>query len=157
MAAMPYLFRSAVLIARKQPYLDWANSLADPGATLTMELAQQRDVYLGSHTDELPTLDALLDDIWDEIFEEELFAWSTDEQQWPGNRTRQMFDEWFTAELCDSVIDLVPDEPLTEDDIDLQDLQIALSTCSVCRKELATQDSRLVPRARRELDGDERS
>ena len=62
---MPYLFRSAVLITRNQPYLDWANSLRDDGAPLTMELAQQRDVYLGPNSDVQQTLDAVLDQIWE--------------------------------------------------------------------------------------------
>jgi hypothetical protein len=108
-----------------------------------MELAQLRDVYLGPNSDAPQTLDAVLDQIWEEIFEEELFAWSTDEQEWPARRTRQMFDAWFAAELCDSVIDLVPDEPLTEEDVDLEALQIALNTCAFCGADVPVDSGRM--------------
>ena len=38
---MSFLYRSAVTITRKQPYLDWANSLDDGGPAQTEELSQR--------------------------------------------------------------------------------------------------------------------
>lgn len=142
---MSYLFRTPILIARKQPYIDWANSLPGDAPEFTMELAQKRDLYLGPHSNFLQTLDQALDQIWEDIFEEELFAWSTDEQLWPPNRTREMFDAWFGAELCNSIIDLAPEEPLTEDDVELEELDVALNTCGFCEAELSVGDGRMVP------------
>ena len=142
---MPFLFRTPIVIRRKQPYIDWANALDDTGPQLTAELAETRDIYLGRHSISTPTLQQALDQMWDEIFEEELYSWSTDEQQWPKNRTRELFDAWFDAELCASIIDLVPDEPLTEDDIELEDLEVALNTCAVCGAEIPMGSGPMVP------------
>ena len=36
---MSFLYRSAITITRKQPYIDWANGLEDGGPELTAELA----------------------------------------------------------------------------------------------------------------------
>lgn len=36
-----------------------------------------------------------------------------------------MFDSWFDAEMTDTVIDLAPDEPLTDEDVELEDLDLA--------------------------------
>jgi hypothetical protein len=140
---MPHLFRTPVLISRRQPYVDWANSL-DDGPEFTIELAQKRDIYLGPHSDLAQKLKQVLDTMWEDIFKEELDAWSTEEQQWPTNRTREMFDAWFAAELGDSIIDLVPDEPLTEDDVELEELDAALNTCASCGVELVVGSGRMV-------------
>jgi hypothetical protein len=43
---MSLLFRTPVFIARKQPYIDWANGSDRKGPELTVELAQLRTVYL---------------------------------------------------------------------------------------------------------------
>ena len=45
----------------------------------------------------------MLDEYWEHIFEEELAAWMRLESDWPAPRTRAMFDEWFSAELTESV------------------------------------------------------
>ena len=37
-----------------------------------------------------------------------------DEQQWPKNRTHQMFGEWFDLQMCPVVEDLHLDEELVE-------------------------------------------
>lgn len=143
---MPFLYRTAVIVSRKQPYIDWADSLregADDG--FPVELAGKRDVYLGPYSELEQTLDEALADTWAEIFEEELFGWSTDESQWPANRTREMFDAWFATELVDSIVDLVPEEPLTEDEMDVVDVQETMSRCAWCGAELSEGQGRIVP------------
>jgi hypothetical protein len=89
-------------------------------------------------------LAVLLDYCWADIFEEELFGWMTDESSWPAERTRKMFDEWFASEIGDAVIDLHPDEPLTEDDVDQAALAVALTTCAWCEAELGEEQGRTV-------------
>ncbi len=142
---MPFLFRTPVLISRKQPHIDWANGLGDGGPELTADLAETRNIYLGPQSPFVQTLEWALDQIWEDIFEEELYGWSTDEQRWPANRTREMFGAWFTAELCGSIIDLAPDEPLTEEDVELEELDVALNTCAVCGAELPAGSGRMIP------------
>ena len=43
-----------------------------------------------------------------------LNCWLTDEQQWPKDRTREMFREWFDVQMCLVVDDLHLDEELVE-------------------------------------------
>jgi hypothetical protein len=44
---MSFLYRAALTITRKQPYIDWANSQGDGGPELTAELANdRRTIYL---------------------------------------------------------------------------------------------------------------
>jgi hypothetical protein len=141
---MPFLYRTALIITRKQPYIDWANGLKEDDAPeFTVDLAQKPDIYLGPHSDYEQTLEAVVDQIWEDVFEEELLGWSTDEDAWPTNRTRRMFDAWFDAVLAESIIDLAPDDPLTEDEIDLADLESALHTCGWCGSEVEMQDARM--------------
>src|SRR3954471_3332453 len=129
-AVMSFLYRHALFVSRKQPYIAWANGL-DPGeATLDELLARrERTVYLASEIDGEPDLEQLLPDYWEDIFEEELAAWSEEEERWPSPRTRELFDAWFDVELCASVYDLDPDQPLTQREVDAIEVTEALTTC----------------------------
>jgi hypothetical protein len=143
---VPYLYRTSLIVARKQPYIDWANSLREDDETgFPEELARRRDIYLGPMSENEPSLDKVLADLWPDVFEEALYAWSTNEAQWPPDRTREMFDRWFDVELADSIIDLAPEEPLTDEDLDLADVQDAMSHCAWCGTELGDGEGRLVP------------
>src|SRR5690242_230876 len=112
--SMPFLYRTPVIVSRKQPYIDWANGLrrTDDEPDFPPELAQKKDIYLGRYYATEEASEGLLDEIWPDIFEEELLGWSTDESEWPANRTREMFDAWFETELADSIVDLFPDHLL---------------------------------------------
>jgi hypothetical protein len=144
MVKMSYLYRTAVLITRKQPFVDWANECSDDGVEFPDELARTPDVYLGPHGEASHGVDQVLDAVWEDIFEEELDGWCTDQDRWPQNGTREMFDRWFHSQLADSIIDLVPDTPLTEDDADAEDLEEALNTCSWCLADLPLPAGRMV-------------
>jgi hypothetical protein len=134
---MSFLYRTAITIIRKRPYIDWANSFDDDGPELTNELAQdRRTVYLVEEADARPDLRQLLDDHWEDIFEEELAMWMEAEEDWPAPRTRDQFDAWFDAEVTDTVIDLAPDQPLTVADVELDDLTYALGHCAWCELEI---------------------
>ncbi len=143
MTAMGFIYRTAVSITRKQPYVDWANSFEDDGPELTLDLAQRRDtIYLVGTAEYEQSLEDVLSEWWPDIFEEELAGWMEDEADWPATRTREMFDTWFDAGIADSVIDLAPDEPLTEEDVELEDLAVALGTCAWCERELEEGEGR---------------
>src|SRR4051794_14925856 len=108
---MSVLYRHAITITRRQPYIDWANSF-DDGVTLTEDLAhQRRTVYLVAMEVRFDPA-KILDANWQVVFEEELAAWMEDEVDWPSPRTRAMFDQWFDADVTESVFDLDPDELL---------------------------------------------
>jgi hypothetical protein len=141
---MSLLYRAAITVTRKQPYLDWANGV-DDAPELTTELADgRRTVYLVPEGGHRPDLASLLEEFWDPIFQEELAAWMTDEESWPTPLTRDMFDAWFGVELTDSVFDLTPEEPLTEQEMELSDVQYAMQHCAWCEIELDEGAGRIV-------------
>jgi hypothetical protein len=145
MPAMSFLYRAAIFITRKQPYLDWANSLDDGGPELTAELADdRRTIYLVPESDDQPNLGSLLDEFWEQIFEEELAAWMLHDEDWPKPLTREMFDAWFDSELTDSVFDLTPEEPLTQADVEAEDLDYAVHHCAWCDIEIDEGAGRFV-------------
>jgi hypothetical protein len=139
-----FLYRVAIAITRRQPYVDWANGFDDGGPKLTRELADSRTIYLAPESNEEPDLDVILREFWQQIFEEELSAWMTQESDWPAPLTREMFDAWFSVELTDSVFDLTPEEPLTQADVDLEELADAASRCAWCDLELDEDAGRAV-------------
>jgi hypothetical protein len=94
---MSFLYRSAITITRKQPYIDWANSFADGGPELTQELADdRRTIYLVPESDNEPDLATLLDQFWEQIFEEELAAWMVHDKDWRA-RVVSSASSWQTA------------------------------------------------------------
>jgi hypothetical protein len=130
---MSFLYRHALFVSRKQPYIDWANSLEEGESILDERLArQERSVYLALELDREPDLEGLLPDYWEDIFDAELASWNDDEERWPAPRDRGMFDAWFEVELCSAVYDLDPDEPLTQRQVDARDIADALTTCASC-------------------------
>lgn len=132
---MPFLYRTPVLVSKQQPYVDWANSF-DDGVELSDDLAREKTVYLVETAESEATLDEILTNYWQDIFDEELFAWMEDEATWPTDRDRAMFDRWFEAALAGSVVDLDPEAPLTDGELDAAALQATMSQCAWCEREL---------------------
>jgi hypothetical protein len=139
------LHRFALTITRNQPYAEWANRPAenDPDPVRYRD-DLPRTVYLVPAMDSLTTVADVLGEFWRHIFEEELAGWSEDETTWPEPRTREMFDRWFAAELTDTVVDLTPEEPLTEADMEEAAVADALQHCAWCDLELEPNEGRNV-------------
>lgn len=142
---MTSLNRSAVTITRKAPYGEWANQQAEPGTEPVPFVDEcPRTVYLVGPVQLPDSLAACLDDFWQDIFEEELAAWSTDESTWPDPLTRELFDAWFDAELTDAVLDLTPDEPISEAAAEGAAIDDVLIHCAWCDLEIGEDESRVV-------------
>lgn len=95
---MPRTINRAALVVRpRQAYLDWASSLDDEAPEHAKALANRVSVYLLGEDPEAVAETAPLENYFEEIFELELEAWSTDEDEWPKQRTLKMFHEWFEA------------------------------------------------------------
>ena len=140
---MTFIYRHALFVFRKQPYIDWANSLDDGPSLLDDQLSRRaRTVYLVQEIDGEPELDDLLPDYWEDIFLAELGAWHLAEDQWPAPLTREMFDAWFEVELCASAYDLDPAEPMTQGEVDSLDLAEALEVCAGCGIEVDPEHAR---------------
>jgi hypothetical protein len=146
---MSFLYRAAIVIRRKQPYLDWANSFDDGGPDLTPELAGHRMIYLVPESDDEPDVATLREEFWAPIFEEELSAWIVDDKAWPTPLTRELFDAWFDVEVVDSVFDLAPEEPLTQTDVEALNLDDAVRHCAWCDIAVAEGAGRFVGFKRR--------
>jgi hypothetical protein len=107
------LNRAAMIVRPAQPFTDWVMSLGDSG--LLPDPNGEQTVYLvpeyGSDEDTVE----ILKEIYQDIFESELYAWSEDEGQWPKDRGLDQFKLWFTVEFHSIVEDLC-DYDLTDED-----------------------------------------
>lgn len=109
------LNRAALIVRPAQPFLDWAAGLDDSGLFPSPD--DEQTVYLVPEFEDDEEGEAVLELVWAEVFERELYGWHMDPDDWPQDRTLAMFREWFQIELHSIVEDLV-DEPLADDDFE---------------------------------------
>lgn len=98
------LNRVALVVRPKQPFLDWAAQLDDSGLVPNVE--GEQTVYLIPQFDDDDDGQKVLQRVFAEVFERELFGWHTDEAAWPHKRNFALFRKWFTVELHSVVEDL---------------------------------------------------
>ena len=98
--------RSIALIIPKQPFVDWANQLPGPDFKVSLEVLQKECLaVLIPDYDTEDEAKAYVNDLYEEIFEEELFGWCTEEARWPKERTPDLFWRWFDVNFHSRVID----------------------------------------------------
>ena len=103
--------RSAAIIRPKQPFADWANSLEDEENKYSIkDFSSDCTVILLTEIDSDEHADAIVKNLYKNIFEVELLGWTTDENEWPRNRKYEMFLEWFEVEYHSIVIDPFVDD-----------------------------------------------
>jgi hypothetical protein len=98
--------RSIAIIRPKQPFVDWANQL--PDAEWESSLDDFKSDCLAILIPEYNTdeeAEGYIDEIYEDIFIEELFGWCTEESLWPQDRANEMFWQWFGVELHSIVMD----------------------------------------------------
>ena len=102
-----FVNRWGILVRAKQPYVDWANSFDDGGPTMTLDARRSAPTAYLVHEHEGADLRELIANwYWEAIFELELVCWMRDTSTWPGDRTVEMFNEWFEVELVIELVDL---------------------------------------------------
>lgn len=103
----PYsINRSVAIIRLKQPFVDWANQLPDARHKVWLnDLQEDCTVVLIPEYDNKEEAKEYIDKIAENIFDNELFSWCTNEDWWPQKRTKAMFWKWFDIELYSTVID----------------------------------------------------
>jgi len=103
---MHIIDRSIAIIKPKQPYVDWANQLPDANSEVSLD-DFQRDCFalLIAEYDTEEEAREHINEMWEDLFEEKLLGWSTNEDWWPEERTKEMFWEWFDVEFHSMVID----------------------------------------------------
>ena len=122
---MPGVNRSLMVVKPKQPFLDWLNSLDnDDEMNLTLEELQNDSTAYLVPEYETPEDQAEIV-VWSHnyVFEEELMAWYTFEEEWPPTRDLDTFLEWFEVEFHSTIMDLDLELPLehVEDDDEAED------------------------------------
>lgn len=98
------LNRGVLIVRPKQPYLDWAAGLDDSG--LLPDPSDEKTIYLIPSFESDEQAWKIVEEIYSEVFENELYGWHTDETAWPQNRDFKMFQDWFEIELHSVVEDL---------------------------------------------------
>ncbi|HSE22615.1 MAG TPA: hypothetical protein VLB68_13195 [Pyrinomonadaceae bacterium] len=122
---MPGVNRSLMVVKPKQPFLDWLNSLDnDDEMNLTLEELQNDSTAYLVPEYETPEDQAEIV-VWSHnyVFEEELMAWYTFEEEWPPTRDLDTFLEWFEVEFHSTIMDLDLELPLehVQDDDEVED------------------------------------
>lgn len=108
------MLNRAVLIVRpRKPYLDWAAGLDD--SDLLPDPDDERTVYLIPSFEDDDQAWAILQEVYAEVFERELYGWHTDETAWPQDRDFAMFQRWFDIDLHSIVEDLCAG-PIVDDE-----------------------------------------
>jgi hypothetical protein len=108
------MLNRAVLIVRpKQPYIDWAAALDDSGLVPSPE--DEQTVYLIPAYEDEDEAWELIEELYETIFERELYDWHSDESAWPLDRDFETFQDWFEIELHSVVEDLCDHEILDDD------------------------------------------
>lgn len=95
--------RTAIVITPQQPFFDWVLSY-DPEMIINEEV-KQGVVYLLPDYETVQQIENWIKKNYDELFEEMLFGWYTDEAMWPQKRTFKIFKEWFNYALYPLVFD----------------------------------------------------
>lgn len=108
---MHVINRSAAIIKPKQPFVDWANSVSDEeNKYMIKDFSTDCSVILLPGIDSDEHAEAIVQNLYNDIFEVELSSWTTDENEWPRKRKYEMFLEWFEIEYHSIVLDPFEDD-----------------------------------------------
>jgi hypothetical protein len=111
------LNRSAVIVAPKQPFLDWLRSVDPSNLGLTMaDVRGDPSVYLFPECNFDHELMEYLKASCTEIFEQELEGWDRVEENWPEDRSFTAFHRWFEYSIHWMIFDMA-DEPLVVEEM----------------------------------------
>ena len=114
---MKTLNRTAVIVKPKDPFLKWAQSLSEPGDSITLSTLQREGtVYLIPECGSDQEAKDYLGTHFHAIFENQLIGWYQAEEDWPEKRTLPMFWTWFDVEVDSEVMDLA-DEALEVEEL----------------------------------------
>ena len=109
------LNRCAVVVRKRQPYLDWLLRLPDPVDTNTTleQINDDSHVYLLPELVYMSEKETLTAEFWETLFELELEAWWREPADWPRVRDQKAFKKWFDVEFHSCIEDL-EDFPLID-------------------------------------------
>ncbi len=112
---MKEINRSVLIVRAKEPFLQWLNSLPDPGKFTLDEVNLDCTAFLFPDYEDDSEMEKLLEQYYPVIYEEQLDGWWRDQDAWPQKRDLKTFKEWFDVDFHCMVFDLV-EKPLKKFD-----------------------------------------
>jgi hypothetical protein len=110
------LNRTVVMLAPKQPFLDWVNEIEPDVPELSLaDLCEDNEAFLIPQLNDEQETVQWVEKRWSMLFEHMLAEWVMDETAWPQKRTLDMFRDWFGVEMHTLAWDLADEPLLTED------------------------------------------
>jgi len=98
---------SVMVVRPKQPYLDWTRSDDDQSVQVSLEdLRHDCTAYVVPVVESPEDEQRVVRKYHAQVFENELFSWSTDPSTWPKRRGLKTFREWFDVEFHSVVMSL---------------------------------------------------
>jgi hypothetical protein len=120
-AAFPLVNRYVMVLTPLQPYVDWIQVLNEPereegDIVFSLEEAHKyhRTSYLVPYAWEWDVVEEWLNENYGMFFENELEGIEPDKSRWPEDRTRELFDSWFEAEIFDAPFDTTREPMFTK-------------------------------------------
>jgi len=104
---MDLVNRMAVVVFVREPFVDWLNSVDPDHPVWLGAMTGRGNVYLIPEFDDIDQAEEHVEEIFDEIFTNELSEWHEDESRWPVERSYEMFLEWFDVLFDVAVFDSV--------------------------------------------------
>lgn len=108
---MKIVNRNALAVIPQKPFWDWLLSVDEQFDLEEIEESGDFNVYLIPEFENEDEIVEYLEKNFDQIFQNELLDWYSDESLWPTERTWDIFEEWFSIEAHSLVYDM-PNSPL---------------------------------------------
>jgi len=105
--------RNAVLVAPKKPFFAWVNKLY-PERPIKEHQIKEHNIYLIHELDSDDDFEEWLEYNYLELFENELFYWHMNPQDWPEDKSLATFKKWFRVQYHSMVLDFEEDELIKE-------------------------------------------
>jgi hypothetical protein len=117
---MGLINRAAVILRPKKPFVDWRNSIEvkdgrKPQFALN-ELRADPKLYLVRGFRDPEHVKTMILEDFDLYFGDQLVGCITGEDEWPQDRTVEMFRAWFDMEIIVWVDDTLDTEDIVEED-----------------------------------------
>ena len=108
--------RSVAIIRPRQPFVDWANSLPDASSPVTLDFFKDDNLVILIPEYEIPEeAEYYVSELWEDLFEQKLWDWCTNDAWWPTERTVEKFWKWFDVEYHSVVLDPY-DDPIDKEE-----------------------------------------
>lgn len=117
---MKIVNRCAISLVPTAALLAWVNRV-DPEDKLKLaDVQEDPTLFLVSDLQDEEEMKEFLEDNFEQMFEFALNEWYTDVSVWP-SRTFAIFQEYFTAKLFSTLVDIDDDLPLERDEVGAYD------------------------------------